>query len=284
MTETAPSNECPHCGHSLTRDVLTGELRPCTNCGSMIGSINEKAEFEPEHLDRLRKQKIFEIGIVVTLIVVGVVYLSTFAKQPIGESARSTDVAEYDSVIESRGYAHVSDISAGGKAIRSFRLRLDTIEHEVFLVAPTDSESVEAFILSASVPAGDEFPKGDAANDLVQKSFNLLGRLAESLLPTTKTALEKAIATTTPGKGKAAHEKGVAQTTDGWKVTYIMYRSYEDDGSKIPLLLFIFQQLDAASNIENETFNRYLYAGVNDGKTIQAVMNEFVRVTEGGTN
>jgi hypothetical protein len=274
MSQDNPTSECPHCGTPLMRDVLTGDLRPCNHCGSMIGSINEKAEFEPDHLERLRKQKIFEIGIVVTLIIVGVVYLSAFSKRPSGPNARSTSIDEFSTVIDSRGYELVSESNSEEKQFHSYQRSFGILQHDLHVIAPTQSDQVEAFTISASVPAGEQYPQAQQADDATQKSFNSIVNLAESLLPTSTDALKKAAATVTEGKGSTRHEKGVAQTTDGWKVTYIMYRKAEDDGSEIPLLLFLFQRLDAASNPDNESFNRVLFNGIGNGKPIQSIIDE----------
>jgi hypothetical protein len=284
MNETNATSECPHCGHPLTRDVLTGELRPCTNCGSMIGSINEKAEFEPEHQERIRKQKMFEIGIVVILIVVGVVYLSTFSKQPLGSTAQNTTAEEFRSIFESKEYKLVSEKTSTEKQFHSYQRTSGVLEHDAHLVIPARTNEIEAFIISASVPAGKEYPDATTAQQATQKSFNLITRLAESLLPASTLALEKAAATMTAGNGEIQHQKGVAQTTGGWKVTYIMYRESNDSGLAIPLLLFIYQDLDAASSPDSESFNRFLYNGINNGKSIQSIIDLYISATESTSN
>ena len=70
------------------------------------------------------------------------------------------------------------------------------------------------------------------------------------------------------------HLKGVAQTSSGWKITYINYRAYEENEQGIPLLLFIYEQLNTASDTELEDFHLALYKAINTGIDIKTSMQE----------
>ena len=141
------------------------------------------------------------------------------------------------------------------------------------LIAAKDNDATEAIIFATSLPAGRPFPSDDIAEAAVQESFNEIVGLGALLVPASTEGLSKAANTTTEVKsGDIDFRKGVAQTSSGWKITYIAYREYEENGGEVPLLLFIYQRLDAASNPALETFNEILFSAANDGLNIRETM------------
>ena len=44
------------------------------------------------------------------------------------------------------------------------------------------------------------------------------------------------------------HDKGVQQTSDGWKLTYVTYRSYDEQAGPQPMLCYVLQRQSAAAD------------------------------------
>lgn len=53
------------------------------------------------------------------------------------------------------------------------------------------------------------------------------------------------------------------------------YREYKEEGNAIPLLTFLYQKLDAASDPQLEAFNRAIYAAINADTDIKSAMAEY---------
>ena len=255
---------CPQCGAPLNIDVLTREPRPCTECGATYSLDSaERPQPEAEHQQTINRQKYFEIASVIIMILVGFGYLAlSINNRESASTSVSGTVEDMPSVLTTQGYT-----AEGTTTILD--QRFDTFTHQggilrttvdlMSLGAKADSE-INAFIIAVGLPANQPLPPDGVIAPAVQDAFNVVAELGEALLPHSTPGFEKAVATTAPIQLNAVyHLKGVAQTSSGWKITYINYRAYEENEQGIPLLLFIYEQLNTASDTELEDFHLALY-------------------------
>ena len=253
---------CPTCGNPLQADVLSGEIRPCSRCGS----VREKPAPDPEHQHRINKQKGFEIATIIVLVIVGVGYFAISNRPPAGQGDGPNTVAKLLQIVTSHDYTSEGESLILGRKFHSYRRQEGVFQSTIDLIEDAETNSVEAILIVVSHPAGKTFPPDDVAEAATQDALNTMVRFGEALIPSSPPALQKAAITMSLGKRGILHNKGVAQTSDGWKVTYITYREYEEDGEDVPLLLFLYQRLSAASSPDLADFNRVLYESINVGQ------------------
>lgn len=257
---------CPNCGYPLQADVLSGEIRPCSRCGSVREMPSEKPAPDPEHQHRINKQKGFEIAAVIVTIIVGVGFFAIRNRAPAGQGNGSDTAANMLYLVDGHDFSSEGESFILGKKFQSYRRQEGVFQSTIDLIEDAETESVEAVLIVVSHPAGKTFPQDDIAETAIQDALDTMVHFGEVLIPSSPPALQKAAATMSTGKQGLLHNKGVAQTSDGWKVTYITYREYKEDGEDIPLLLFLYQRLSAASSPELADFNRVLYESINAGE------------------
>jgi hypothetical protein len=265
---------CPSCGTALAVDVFTKEPRPCTECGA-IPTLDDSGRLIPdaEHQNSINRQKYFEIATVITIIIVGFGYFAISIGRTPGGDVGSTTIENLGAILRSEGFEGSQASTALDREFTGFVKQGKILRTTIDLVGAVDSDVTEAIIFATSLPTGRPFPSDDIAKAAVQESFNEIVHLGELLVPASTDGLSKAANTTTEVKsGDINFRKGVAQTSSGWKITYIAYREYDENGEDIPLLLFIYQRLDAASNPALETFNEILFSAANDGLDIRETM------------
>lgn len=267
---------CPSCGHELAVDVLTKEPRPCPQCGS-VATVDETGRLIPdaEHQGNINRQKFFEIATVIVLIIVGFGYFAISNGRTFNQASGSTTTPDLSAILRSENFVSEDAFNALGKTVHSFHAQGDLLYTSIDLIAENGSDETEAIIVVADLPAGTPFPSDDITGHAVQETFDEITRLGELLIPSSTQSLSKAVSTTVPvSNGSTRFHKGVAQTNSGWKITYIAYRAYEENGKDIPLLLFIYQRLDAASDPTQESFNQILFNAANNGVNIrQAILD-----------
>ena len=256
---------CPSCGYPLQTDVLSGEIRPCSRCGSVREMPSEKPAPDPEHQHRINRQKGFEIGTVIILIVVGVGYFAIRNRVPQGRVDGPVTMSSVSNIVFAHDFEPTGESSILSHRFRSYSREEPILRTSLDIISEEDDEAVEALLIVVSHPGGKPFPSDDVAERAIQEGFDEMSDLGERLIPSSRSALQKAVITMTSGKEGLLHNKGVAQTSDGWKITYITYREYEETGEDIPLLLFLYQRLSAASDPERGEFNRVLYESINAG-------------------
>jgi hypothetical protein len=267
---------CPSCGTQLTFDVFSGEPRPCTNCGARAavnetGTINQ----DPEHQQNINRQKYFEIATVIILILVGFGYLSISTGQTPAANDGSAKIHDLVDIVEGMDYISGDVLQAGEQTIHPLHLTGPILNSSVDIISATDSEVAHTIILSVHFPANETFPADDIAEPAIQEAFNASATLGELLVPRSTESLSKAVNTTAEKKKDGKHLfRGAAQTSSGWKISYIAYREIDKTGDRdIPLLLFIYQQLDAASDPMLQTFNERMFATVNAGGDIRDALH-----------
>lgn len=270
------SINCPSCGRELVVDVLTGEPRPCPQCGS-VATVDESGRLVPdaEHRININRQKFFEIATIIVLIIVGFGYfaISTGRTAPRGNG--STTVTNLSAILLAENFEQRDTSTAFRRRFHSFHAQDGILRTTINLISAEDSDQTEAIIFAAGLPAGEPFPSDKVAEKAVQHTFDEITRLGELLMPSSTQGLSKAVNTTVPvSSGKIKFRKGVAQTNSGWKITYIAYREYEQNDAHVPLLLFIYQRLDAASDPSLKDFNQVLFTAANNGADILQSMND----------
>ncbi|PCJ65717.1 MAG: hypothetical protein COA73_02130 [Candidatus Hydrogenedentota bacterium] len=263
---------CPQCGSKLKTNALTSEYLPCSNCGSVTQGNLDNPEPDPEHQGRINKQKLFESGTVIVLIILGLGYFSISNRDPKLTSGTIATVPMVADALLGHGYESVEVADIFSRNFQTFKTKTSVLHYEVDVISSSKSDEVQALIMAVTLPADTPFPPDDVAEKSIQQSFDAMVDLGDALLPGARGALEKAAATVTTGNGRRLHIKGVAQTSGGWKVTYIAYREYESDGDVIPLLLFIYQRLSDASTPEAEAFSQVLHKAVNNGTDIKTTL------------
>jgi hypothetical protein len=265
---------CPTCGHQLIVDVLTNETMPCPECGT-VATTNDSGRLipDPTHQTNINRQKFFEIATVIVLIFVGFGYFA-ISSGGAARGAGSTALHDLAAILESENFTHLQDSNALGQTFHSYTTELNTLQIQTDLVALQASEETQAIIITVFLPNGDSLPPADKFDAIIQDTFNDISELTELLIPSSTDSLSKALKTTVPvTSNETKFHKGVAQTSSGWKITYQIYRTYNTEQA-VPMLLFIFQHLDAASDPQNEAFSQVLFNAANSGQNIlQAMQN-----------
>lgn len=259
MNETT----CPSCGHPMPVDALTGEARPCTRCGSTRGMSSEKPVPDPEHQQRIKKSKGFEIAAVVVMILVGLTFVSIRGGTSTDDTSAS--LISVSNVIGAHDYEFSGESTLRGRKFLGYRKREGVFQKSIHLIANDESDALEAVLIVVAHPGGRPFPPDEVAEAAIQESLGEVVRLSGEMIPSFFQALENAAMTMTEGRVGVSHRKGVSQTGDGWKVTYVIYREYEETGEDIPLLLFFYQRLSAASDPELAEFNGIVFEAINEG-------------------
>jgi hypothetical protein len=269
---------CPQCGAALYIDVLTREPRPCTACGATYSLDSpERPQPDVEHQQTINRQKYFEIAAVMIMILVGFGYLALSINNR--EARDATEALSHDlsSILEVEGYEAKGTSNIQGQRFETFIHQSAVLRTTIDLVTLGDSatHNHNAFIIAVSLPEGQTVPPVAVIEPAVQEAFNAISLLGEELLPRSTPSLQKAVATTAPiSNSPVDHLKGVAQTNSGWKITYINYREVQGTEFETPFLLFVYQELNAASNSDFETFHKALYKALSEGQEIKRVFNE----------
>ncbi len=247
----------------MSVDALSGEARGCSRCGWTPGLSGDKPLPAPEHQRRITKSKFFEISAVALMIVVGLTFVSVRNRAPDDDVLAS--VVSLSNVAGANNYEFTGESSAFGRKFLGYQKEAGIFQTTLQLIANEESDALEAILIVVASPVGKAFPPDQVAESAIQASLDDITVLSGELHPTFVQAMETASKTMTAGKDGVAHTKGVSQTSDGWKLTYIVYRGYEESGSDIPLLLLLFQRLSAASDPELAEFNGIVFDAISRG-------------------
>ncbi len=267
---------CPQCGNALNIDVLTREPRPCGQCGTVFSlDSNEKPNPDPTHQHAINRQKYFEIAAVVIMILVGFGYLALSTSKTQVANPHQVAATDVSSAVLKAGFEETDTASILGQQFTTYTRQTGILHTTIDLVtADNDPQpSVDTIVIAVSLPANRPFPPDTVIEPAVQEAFNAVVDLGETLLPVSTPGLKKAVATTATITANAVdHQKGVAQTSSGWKITYINYREYKESPEAVPLMLFVYQRLDTASHPDHADFQKALYEAINTGKEVKQVM------------
>ena len=118
---------------------------------------------------------------------------------------------------------------------------------------------------------------GAPSPEQLQDAVNTVSQTGQKIVRSSLDALETATKTMSAVAGpNRPHDKGVAGSNDGWKVTYVTYRSYDEGASPQPVLYLIIQSLTAASDAQLGDLNRALYQAVEEGVDIKSALRGIV--------
>jgi len=221
----------------------------------------------PEHQRKITRGKWFEIITVVSLILAGTAFL---AWRKHASTAPDPSVAMSESV---KAVAAADCLPDGTTTLfkrqfLSFKKPLDGFECHVDLVGATLEAPIDAAIVWLT-----PLPGKALTPEALQFAVNSAGQLGQTIVPTIGQALVNASNTMTfEDDAKRPHDKGVSVTDDGWKLTYVTYRSYDEAGTPPPMLCLILHRLSAASDDTLGLLNRSLYEALNQGADLKTAL------------
>ncbi|MBX7255731.1 MAG: hypothetical protein K1Y02_05180 [Candidatus Hydrogenedentes bacterium] len=228
----------------------------------------------PEHQQRITRQKWFEIATVILLIAGGLTFLGWRDYRNHHRPDPAATLGESVKTVEAAGYRPAGTAEILGRQFVSFVQPLEDFECHVDLVGlgaehPVDTAVIWLTPLSGSV---------DPSEQSLQKAVNTVGFAAQALVAASTQALETASKTMEfISDAKRPHDKGVAGTNNGWKLTYVTYREFNAGGPPEPMLCLILERLASASDAELSELNRGLHKAVNEGADIKTAL-----LAEGG--
>lgn len=223
----------------------------------------------PEHQHRITRQKWFEIVTVVVLIAAGLGFLWWRDYRSHHRVDPALTMSESGRAIEDQGCGPSGKASIQGRQFWSFARRLDGFECHVDLIGVGADQPLETAVIWLTPLAGQESPSEES----LQRVVNTVGHLGQTLVASSTQALETASKTMEwIGDAPRPHEKGVAGTKDGWKLTYVTYREHDDSEESQPMLCLVLQRLTAASEPGLSELNRGLHQAVHEGVDIKTAL------------
>jgi hypothetical protein len=228
-------------------------------------------EPEPAHRKRILREKGFEIATVVLLVVGGVGFLiwrdarSHSAPDPARSLAASAEA------MEAAGGVPSEPVALPARQLLTFRQEIGDFVCRVGLVGEGPESPLETAVIWATPESG----RADLSTEALQKLVDGTALLAQKLVRSSSRAVETAANTMEVVRdGDRLHDKGVGQTGDGWKVTYVTFRSFDEDAPLLPVLYLVLQRLSAASDPALARFNQRLYETVNRGEDVGAALRD----------
>ncbi|MFA6239303.1 MAG: hypothetical protein WC655_00150 [Candidatus Hydrogenedentales bacterium] len=223
----------------------------------------------PEHQRRISKQKWFEVATVLLLIAAGFGFLGWRDYRAHHRTEPAKSLEEASKAIESAGCAPAGTAKIFNRHFLSYRQQLEDFECHVNLVGVEPGLPLETAVIWLTPKAG----QAPASEESLQKAVNSVGVLGQTLVASSSQALEAASKTMEfLSDAKRPHDKGVAGTTDGWKLTYVTYREYDADGAPEPVLCMVLQSLSAASESTLADFNRTMYEAIHQGVDVETAL------------
>jgi hypothetical protein len=223
----------------------------------------------PEHQKRITKQKWFEVILVVALIVGGAGYLGLRDFRQRHHVDPALGLAKSAAATERAGATAAGTSTLMGRQCLSLTQKLDTFDCHIDLVGEASDAPLETAIIWLTPLPGTSAPSAVA----LQKAVNTVGVFAQKLVGASTDALEKASNTmVSVSDTQRPHDKGVAGTSDGWKLTYVTYRTFDETAAPQPMLCLVLQRLSAASDPKLADFNRILYESIHRGDDVKAAL------------
>jgi len=217
---------------------------------------------EPEHQRRINRGHWFERIAIAVVVFAGIAYLMWSGNEPQVETAAPETVDEATSLILAANYERASSGEVEGQSYLVLRRDLESFTTRIALLGKEPAEPLDTALIWLTLNSGD-----DPAPGVFQDVVNTVAGLAQTLVPTSNEALETAISTITLETDTLRpHEKGVAQTKDGWKITYVTYR--EADVNDVALVL-VLQRLSVASDPAFALFHRHLFTAIKQGANLE---------------
>ncbi|MBI2433513.1 MAG: hypothetical protein HYV26_11645 [Candidatus Hydrogenedentes bacterium] len=220
---------------------------------------------EPVHQRKITREKWFEIVCVIFLIVGGVGYLAWRNSHAQIPAMAVETLGEAGALAESKAYKPLDRQSLSGRQIAGYTKPLP--EFQCFMNLIGAGESLETAIIWLTPRALAPSPSASA----MQEAVNEVANIASLLVPSSGEALRKAVRTSEfMGEAKRPYDKGVVGTSDGWKVTYVTYRSFDD--LEQPALILLLQTLSAGADPALAEFNRTLYRAIEEGNEVKSAL------------
>lgn len=224
----------------------------------------------PEHQRKITGQKRFEVALVVLLVVAGTAFLMWRN----AHTATSTDPANS---LEASANAMVG---AGCKPSDrrilfhrpwlTFTRELNGLTCHINLGAKTDESPLETAVIWLTTAPGQSPLDGQALQNVVDSVVLLARNLVQSAPSAVDTAVKTSELITA---GARSYDKGVGSTRDGWKVTYVTFRSFDETSpQRQPVLFLVLQRLSAASDEELAAFNQALHEAVVRGDDLEVAL------------
>jgi len=243
-----------------------------------VTTLDEEGKLipNPEHQVNINRQKFFEIATVIVMIFVGFGYFAISNKSISSQGNGSTTITNLEAILNSEDFEQLDSSTVLNHTFRNYTKKDAILQTLINLISIEGSDQTNAVIFTASLPSGTPLPPSDVLDKTVQNTFDEIARIGELLIPVSSQGLSKAVSTTIPvSNPNAQFLKGVAQTNSGWKITYIAYSMHTKSEEDTPLLLFIYQHLDAASDPALESFNQVMFSAANDGYNILQAMHDY---------
>jgi len=230
-------------------------------------------EPDPEHNRRILKEKRFEILAVVSFIVLGTGFLMWRGVMPQIVTEAPETFAEAVETVQYNGFAKRASTTLFGRNVITFERHIEGFDCTVDLFGASDDAPLETALIWLA-PVAEEWPPSD---EEYQNAVNAVSNAGIRLVPKANEAIEKAIATSVFERdADRPHDKGVAATQDGWKITYIVFRKFDEETEAQPALMLVLQSLSAASDPESELLNRELYRAIEAGEEVKAALRMLV--------
>ena len=224
----------------------------------------------PEHRRKITRNKWFEVITVILMIVIGFGYLAWRNSGTVPPENASKSLDASITAVKADGAIQLTSTTIGDRTMASLSKKLAGFDCNVELLGKNPNEPLETAIIWLAPPAGAFDPTADAMLEVV----NGVGELGHLLVPSTAEAMEKAVKTSELIKDSPRpHQRGVAATNDGWKVTYVTYQNYDETANPPQAVLYyVIQRLSAGEDETLGPFNRALHEAILQGTdAIQAV-------------
>ncbi len=237
----------------------------------------------PEHQRKITRNKWFEVIMVMLMIVVGFGYLAWRNSGTVPPENASNTLQAAITAVKADGATQLTSTTIGDRTMASLSKKLAGFNCNVELLAKSPNEPLETAIIWLAPPAGTFNPSENTMLEVV----NGVGELGHKLVPSTAEAMEKAVKTSEHIKDSPRpHQRGVAATNDGWKVTYVTYQNYDEAASPPQAVLYyVIQRLTAGEDESLGPFNRALHEAILEGadakQAIQIVTKEDTTANSG---
>lgn len=215
----------------------------------------------PEHQHKITRQKWREIITVVLLIVAGVGFLYWRSYREEHRPDAAEDISVSIELLKAAGWSDAIESPIMNRTCWTMTRDMAGFKGHVELIGERREGPLEtAIVWLAPDPSAEE------PHDL-QEAVNTTGAVAQALVRASQLAFETAaktmeFVTNTP----RPHDKGVAGTDNGWKLSYFTYRSYEELGPLQPMICLVLQRLSAGENEQLAEFNRRLFESIQAGE------------------
>lgn len=217
----------------------------------------------PEHRRKITRNKWFEVTTVILMIVIGFGYLAWRNSGTVPPANASKSLETSIAAVKADGATQLTSTTVGNRTMASLTKKLAGFDCNVELLGKNPNEPLETAIIWLAPPKGTFSPSDSSMLEVV----NGVGELGHKLVPSTAEAMEKAVKTSELIKDSPRpHQRGVAATNDGWKVTYVTYQNYDETASPPQAVLYyVIQRLSAGEDETLGSFNRALHEAILEG-------------------